>query len=43
MVILLNSDNKYKGGVFREGEVFGETREWVNVSSFDWDFFENTI
>jgi hypothetical protein len=35
MVILLEGDNKYKEGPFGEGEVVGETREWVDLGAFD--------
>jgi hypothetical protein len=34
-VILLEGDNKYKEGPFQEGEVLGETREWVDLGAFD--------
>lgn len=43
IVILLEGDNKYKEGPFAEGEVARETREWLDVGAFEWDFTENTI
>jgi hypothetical protein len=44
-VILQDSDNKYKEGRFREGEVAGETGEWVDLGALDLSSFEheNTI
>jgi hypothetical protein len=42
MVILLNSDNKYTEGAFKDGEVLGETGEWVDISVFDYDYLANS-
>jgi hypothetical protein len=44
-VILQEGDNKYKEGRFGEGEVAGETGEWVNLDALDLGSFkpENTI
>lgn len=33
MVILLEGDNKYKEGSFAEGEVAGETGEWLDIGA----------
>jgi hypothetical protein len=35
MVILLEGDNNYKDGSFQEGEVLGETGEWVDLKAFE--------
>jgi hypothetical protein len=35
MLILLEGDNKYKEGPFGEGEVAGETGDWVDLGTFD--------
>jgi hypothetical protein len=43
MVILLEGDNKYKEGSFQEGEVLGETGEWLDLGALDLDYTENTI
>ncbi len=43
MVILLEGDNKYKEGPFEEGEVAGETGEWVDIGAFDQEFSENVV
>jgi hypothetical protein len=46
IVILLEGDNKYKEGSFGEGEVAGETGEWVDLGAFELDLpesDENTI
>jgi hypothetical protein len=42
MVILLNSNNKYTKGAFKNGEVLEETREWVDISVFDYDYLTNS-
>lgn len=44
-MILQDSNNKYKEGRFREGEVAGETRERVDLGVLDLGSFEheNTI
>jgi hypothetical protein len=40
MVILLEGDNKYKEGAFKQGEVLGETGEWVDLGAFELDLPE---
>jgi hypothetical protein len=42
MVILLEGDNKYKEGPFEEGEVAGETGEWVDLGALDLYLSETT-
>ena len=34
VVILQNGDNKYKKGPFEDGEVAGETGEWLDLDTF---------
>jgi len=34
MVILLEGDNKYKEGAFGDGEVAGETGDWLDLGTF---------
>lgn len=33
-MILQNGDNKYKKGPFEDGEVAGETGEWLDLDTF---------
>ena len=40
MVILQDSDNKYKEGAFRDGEVARETRDWLDLGAFEQDYPE---
>jgi hypothetical protein len=34
-VILLNKDNKYKKGLFKDKGVAKETRDWINIKVLD--------
>ena len=42
MVILLEGDNKYKEGPFQDGELLGETGDWLDLGALDLDLTENT-
>jgi hypothetical protein len=37
IVILLEDDNKYKEGLFQDGEVLGETGEWLDLGAINLD------
>jgi len=37
MVILLEDDNKYKGWLYQDGDVLGETRDWLDLEATDLD------
>jgi hypothetical protein len=39
-VILQDGDNKYKEGCFGDGEVAGETGDWVHLGASDLGSFE---
>jgi hypothetical protein len=40
MVILLEGDNKYKEGPYQDGDVLGETRDWLDLGAIDLDIPE---
>jgi hypothetical protein len=42
IVILQDGDNKYKKGAFRDGEVAGETGDWLDLGIFEQDWPEST-
>ena len=40
MVILLEGDNKYKEGPYQDGDVLGETGDWLDLGAIDLDILK---